>query len=387
MAFKFYKKQNNCDIKICVYEKEGCSGDGICFSASYPDCDIWREGEIHQFQDGAKLYYFKKELSRTEWATIQGYDDHSLVSNDFKQALGEFEEKNNDSNEYSSPVIQYFLLLLNKKLKKKNFNFTECYKGFKMKMSFRIFSGYFEHENNFNDFVAKMTEEKQEKFFRLSMFYNDFIYNPLFQDKNTKNIFSLIIIFSLMEAVMSEEEYKTFDQYLLGKGFESIPDRKTLERKQEEYFEKFGSARKVKKFFDKYIDCDCKKIFAYVFCGDFNNKCDEFSESDNVKHNIELLYDWRSKFVHNAEIHGAFQDSKLQTILKDKKEIIFVSDYQREDFEQLFEHGFLKYFNYTKEFEHKNTEEKIEQYKDYAITSVIGKIFENFKKLKLKKGK
>lgn len=33
MAFKFYKKQNNCDIKICVYEKSVCSGDGICFSA------------------------------------------------------------------------------------------------------------------------------------------------------------------------------------------------------------------------------------------------------------------------------------------------------------------------------------------------------------------
>lgn len=380
MAFKFYKKHNNCDIKICVYEKPGCSGDGICFSALCCDNNnMDEEGKGSQSSN-----CFKRELSRTEWAVIRGYDDHSLASDDFKEALVEFEGKNDTNSKYYSPVIRYFLLSLNEKLKKKNFNFTECYQKFKMKMSFRVFSGYFEHENDFNDFMTKMIKEKQEKFFKLSRFYNDFIYNPLFQDENTKNLFSLIMIFSLMEAVMSEEEHKTFDQYLLEKEFEPIPDKETLEQKQEEYFEKFGSTRKVKNFFNKNVNCDCKKIFANAICNDFNNKSDKLSEDDKVELNIKLFYTWRSKFVHNAETHGAFQESKLQTMLKNKKEIIFASGYQREDFEQLFEHGFLKYFGYTKKFEHKNTKEKIKRYKDYAVTSVIGKIFENFKKLKLK---
>lgn len=256
-----------------------------------------------------------------------------------------------------------------------------------MGISFSIFSAYFQDENDFDNFLAAMSEEKQEKFFRLSKFYNDFVRNPLIEDESTKNYFSLIMIFSLIEAAMNEEEHLTFDQYLF-KNFKPILDKKTLERIQNEYLNKFGSQRQVKKFFDNYyVDEECKKIFAHAICVNSDNKQEELSIDEKIKQNIELFYQWRCNFVHEAKIPGAFQESSLQEtfITHKNKKISFTTGYQRIDFGQLFEHGFLRYFDYKKNFEHKNIEEKIKRYKNHTIHKVWRQICENYKNLKIHK--
>lgn len=264
---------------------------------------------------------------------------------------------------------------------KNNFNFTEIYYEFKIKTAFRVFSAYFQDEEYFKDFLNLLSKEKQAKFFRLSKFYNDFVRNPLFKDESTKDYFSLIIIFSLMEATVSEEEHLTFDQYLL-KNFRPIPCQETLQQMQEEYFNKFGSQKQVKGFFNNYVDKDCKKVFAHAVCDNSENKKNELSVDKvdkKIKQNVELFYQWRSDFVHHAEMPWAFREASFY--MKNKN--IITAAYVREDFEQLFEHGFLRYFGYVKNLEHKNIEEKIEKYKHHTFNKAWQQICEKFKNLKI----
>ncbi|MEA2088391.1 MAG: hypothetical protein U9O55_00940 [Patescibacteria group bacterium] len=256
-------------------------------------------------------------------------------------------------------------------------NFQESYYEFKMKISFGVFFTYFRGKKDFKNFLATLSKEKQEKFFRLSKFYNDFIRNPFFKDENTKRFFSLIMIFSLIEATVSEEKHKTFDEYLV-KNFEPILDKETLKDIQRKYLNKFGVRRQIKKFFDDYVDEECKKIFANAICFNSGNKRKALSIDENIKKNIDIFYQWRSEFVHNAEIHGAFSGSSFCVVNKN----VITTAYRREDFEQLFEHGFLRYFGYTKNLEHKDIKKKIEQYKKYTFSVAWKRISNDFESLK-----
>lgn len=264
------------------------------------------------------------------------------------------------------------------------FNLKKIYYKFNMGISFLAFSAYFQDKNDFNNFLATLSEKKREKFFRLSKFYNDFVRNPLIEDESTKKYFSLIMIFSLIEATMSETKHLTFDQYLF-KNFKSVPDKKTLGQIQNKYLDKFGSQKQVKKFFDDYVDEECKKIFAHAICVNSDNKQEGLSIDEKIKQNIELFYQWRSNFVHHADIPGAFQESSLQAnyVTRKNKKITFSTGYPRRDFEQLFEHGFLRYFGYIKNFEHKNIEEKIERYKNHTTHKACKQKCENLKNLKI----
>ena len=257
-----------------------------------------------------------------------------------------------------------------------DFNLKEIDLKFKMGISSGVFSAYFQDKEDFKNFLNKLSKKEQEKFFRLSKFYNDFIRNPLFEDENVKKYFSLIMIFSLIEVTISKERHLTFDQYLL-RNFVPISTVEILKQKQKEYFIEFGSQKKVKKFFDDYVDEECKKIFTHAICINSENKQNELSVDENIKQNIELFYKWRSNFVHHAEMPVAFQKSGFY--MRDKD--IITTAYTKEDFEKLFEHGFLRYFGYTKDFEHKNTEEKIERYKNHTIHKVSIKITQSIKSL------
>lgn len=243
---------------------------------------------------------------------------------------------------------------------KKNF-----FKNFKIRLSYLVFSSYFYDKKSFNDFLNNLSDAKQEKFLRLSIFYRNFVQEPLVKDKFTRNCFSLIMLFSLIEALMSEEKHLTFDEYLL-KNFNPIPDKVSLSLKQEEYIKKFGSRRQVQKFFNDYVDNKCKEIFAYAIRTLPENKYKKLSINKRIELNIQLFYQWRCDFVHSAKTPGAFQEFGLQLEHVRRKKIIFTTAYQREDFELLFEHGFLRYFGCDSGFTHDNFEEKIDRYKKHT---------------------
>jgi len=242
-------------------------------------------------------------------------------------------------------------------------DFQKSYNEFKIKISFRAFSAYFQDKEDFGGFFTALSKEKQEKFFKLSKFYNDFVLNSLIEDENTRNYFSLIMIFSLIEATIKEEKHLRFEEYL-SKNSILIPDRNALETAKDNYYNQFGVYRKVKKFFDDYVDEECKKIFIYAICVDSGAEQKILPADKKIEQNIKLFYDWRSQFVHNAIMPIAFQKSGFNI----NKNTIFTTGYSLKDFEQLFEHGFLRYFGYKKNFKHDNLEHKIEQYKNHTIS-------------------
>ena len=210
---------------------------------------------------------------------------------------------------------------------------TISFLDFKKRESFAIFSSYFQDDKKkFNEFL--------------------------------KNNFSLLMIFSLIEALMEDERYITFADFLK-KNFKPISNLDDLNKIEEQYYNNFGAIKKAINFFNNYVDNDCKKIFIYAIQRS-SGKEKDLTDDKILKQNISLFYKWRSDFVHSAKISGAFQN---YGIFKNGKEPYAVP-YKKEDFQLLFEHGFLRYFGFRGNFKHENIESKIEEYKNH--TRVIG---------------
>jgi len=240
------------------------------------------------------------------------------------------------------------------------------FKELKIKLSFPIFSPYFKDEKDFNDFIDKLPTDRQNKFLKLSVFYKNFIKESIIKDASIINYFSSIMFFSLIEALMSEVKHKTFDQYLF-ENFQPIQDSKTLKCIYDQYIKKFGCQRQVKDFFDKHVDEDCKLLFAHSI-RHLDDKYSSMSVEERIKLNIKLFYQWRSNFVHSAITPDTFRKYGVGLTKLSGKKMIHTTPYQKEDFEVLFEHGFLNYFGYKNKFKHGDIKEKIDKYKKHTGT-------------------
>jgi len=229
--------------------------------------------------------------------------------------------------------------------------------------TFKIFRFYFNNQEKFNDFLKGLPKEKQENFFELSIFYRNFIKNPPINHEANfmKNSFAMLMTFSLIEALMTEEKHLTFYEFLR-KDFQPINNLKDLENKEEEYFNRFGTNRKAKRFFDEYVDNECKELFSYAIAKYprwLNGKyLENIAEEDRISKNLKLFYDMRSKFVHSAEIPNL----EIPIILDNGKDK-FTIPYRLADLKILFEHGFLRYFGFLGKFSHPSLVKKITEYK------------------------
>lgn len=228
-----------------------------------------------------------------------------------------------------------------------------------------IFSPYFENDKEkFNRFLGNLSEAEQEKFFSLSIFYRNFVKNPPMEEF-VKNSFAVLMVFSLIEALMAEEKFITFPEFL-HKNFKPIIDKKDLRSREDRYYDKFGATRKAMDFFEKYVDEDCKKLFRYAirYCKKYKEK----SEDEIIKRNIRLFYKWRSDFVHSAKM--PLELTEDQGIYKEGKNAINVP-YKPEDLRILFEHGFLRYFKFLGDFDHGDIDKKIRTYQQHTGVKVM----------------
>ena len=100
-----FKQYGDSAIRINLFQKTSNSGDGVSFVATYPDKDIWGDGNTQPF-GGTIIFCFKKEISRSEWAEL-GHGDHTQAVLDFKDAIEMF-----SSGNFKHPVTQYFLNLM-----------------------------------------------------------------------------------------------------------------------------------------------------------------------------------------------------------------------------------------------------------------------------------
>lgn len=240
-------------------------------------------------------------------------------------------------------------------------------KDLKKRESFKIFASYFQdNEKNFERFLNNLSEEQQKKFFKLSIFYRNFVINPPITADFIKDIFAILMIFTLIEALMEDEKYLTFPEFLK-RNFKPINTKEELKKIEDEYYDQFGATRRARKFFEKHVDKDCKRIFVYSIRRRNIKKGRELNEEEVVKRNIDLFYKWRSDFVHSAKTLLVLQN---YGIFKTGGEIYGVP-YKREDFQLLFEHGFLHYFGFSGNLEHSDVDGKIREYIKHTGVKVI----------------
>lgn len=94
-------------VKIALFQRGDTSGDGVSFVASCSGEDMWGTNDTSCSVGAEQMFCFRKDLCRTEWAGIAGYENHSQAVSDFKAAIDEF-----NSDNFSHPVTQHLLRLM-----------------------------------------------------------------------------------------------------------------------------------------------------------------------------------------------------------------------------------------------------------------------------------
>lgn len=165
-----------------------------------------------------------------------------------------------------------------------------------------IFAKYFDSESEFKEFFDKLAPIDKEKFLELSHFYycwckDSDIYDIL------DDSFKLIIMTSIIEALMSDQDFKEFYDWfcsecsgdIVKRAEESNNFKKQIKFLWDEYKKVHGATKKVRNFFDNYVNKE-----------DQERLLEGFEPTDkkplNFNHIVGFLYKMRSDFVHNADI-------------------------------------------------------------------------------------
>ena len=243
--------------------------------------------------------------------------------------------------------------LLNIGLQKKVFTMEE----FRKKLSFEIFKNNF--SNNYEDFKKfcdRLSKELKEKFLELSKFYYYWCKEPSIYETSDES-FKLVIMTSTIEALMTDYRYKEFKEWFNVDCSAEIKNRIISENKNlelqinelwNEYKKIHGSTRKIKDFFDKFLNDDDKKELISAFKKP--NK-----GSVKLKEIAEWLYSMRSKFVHDARPVPLHEEMCIVGCEVNKQLLIIKIGIG--DILSIFERGFIKYFE--KRYEENKSKNKI----------------------------
>jgi hypothetical protein len=176
------------------------------------------------------------------------------------------------------------------------FHIFECNK--------RIYSDF----NEWKEFYNGLNEEAKEELGKFSHFYY-FICKPYMNFRNddisgNREELSIVGITSLMEVMMELEgyEYKTFFEW-----YESMDNKeKSITKDYEElkkgYSDRYGAAKKVRRYFDKYIIDEDDKRSLLDSIERYSERREKFVKFKDIKGIANVLYDIRSNFVHNAKM-------------------------------------------------------------------------------------
>ncbi len=140
----------------------------------------------------------------------------------------------------------------------------------------------------------------RDKMQTLGHFYY-FICEP-FKDEGVRDEWRIVGITSLIEAMMSEVEFKDVFQYFESsfKGENSISD---FQKFKMDYLNEYGATKKVINFFRDYVSGeDVIKIKSCIRRWDV--KCSKMVPLANVDEVPKFFYQMRSDFVHKAEMQN-----------------------------------------------------------------------------------
>lgn len=191
------------------------------------------------------------------------------------------------------------------------------------------------------------TDEEKDLFLRVGAFYKFLVIEGAFRfDKKEWNdgmsyvddTYKYIAIFSLIEALETPPDYKDFYEWIQNKKDTAIPLNKkpmgVLEQMYQDYKAYHGSIRAAVRFFDR-LDSEDKDFI------EENLKIN--GKSSSLKSLSQLLYDLRSKFVHEARfILGFGAAGSIGT----HNGNVLTNYLSMDDLRRFFEHGFLKRFGW-----------------------------------------
>ncbi len=168
--------------------------------------------------------------------------------------------------------------------------------------AFLVLREQFKDLADFMVFVESLNFENKEKFLEISHFYHSWCKHPDLYDVLDTS-FKLIVMTSAIEALMSDIEYKEFydwlcadcDQGLIAKAGAKSDFKKQIKVLWEEYKKTHGATKKVKIFFEKYVNQDNRNQLLRGFKALSKG-------SVNFNQVVGFLYAMRSDFVHKAEI-------------------------------------------------------------------------------------
>jgi hypothetical protein len=161
-----------------------------------------------------------------------------------------------------------------------------------------IFCRYFRDEIEFKNFFDLLTEKDKDKFLKISFFYYHHWWKFSPEIKNEIGMDTGLIIFiSLIEAAVSEVDYKDFISWYNSE--ECSDKKKPVPELWEEYIQKYGAARKFIYFINNFVSKDEKNTLLTSF-ETWNEEKKKFILL-SLNKIAKTLYQLRSNFVHKAD--------------------------------------------------------------------------------------
>jgi len=196
-------------------------------------------------------------------------------------------------------------------------------------------------------FEAITSDEERDLFLRIGSFYRYLIVEGSFRfDKQEWNkgmsyvddTYKYVAIFSLIEALETPANYKDFYQWIQSKKDAVLPLNKkpmsALDDMYRDYKAHHGSIQAAVRFFERLDQEDQSLV---------EKKLKVQGTSPSLKKLSQLLYDLRSKFVHEARFILGF--GPVTTVGTHNGNIL-TNELTMNDLRILFEHGFLKRFGW-----------------------------------------
>jgi len=196
-------------------------------------------------------------------------------------------------------------------------------------------------------FEAIPSDQEKDLFLRIGAFYRYLVLEGSFGFDNEEwnkgmsyvdDTYKYVALFSLIEALETPPDYKDFYQWIQSKKDTAFPLNKkpmsVLDHMYQDYKAYHGSIQAAVKFFGRLDRADQELI---------EKKLKVRGTNASLKSLSQLLYDMRSKFVHEARFIVGFG---RPTAVGTYKGEVLTNKFSMDDLRMLFEHGFLKRFEW-----------------------------------------